>query len=170
MSRFAIIMICLIALSPGALSTGAMAGDPRPLRSPATAAFVVEQAGDQTLGRDIVKARVMSGPEKDAQSIGLIEDLLFDRDGRLVAALVGVGGFLGIGEKTVAVSWAALIRSREPASPITFVTTLTRAQLEQAPAFVSADAQKVAAQKRELLEKMKQQSPAGAVAAPSAAN
>ena len=40
--------------------------------------------------------------------IGEIEDVLVDRDGKINAAIVGVGGFLGIGEKHVAVPFNAV--------------------------------------------------------------
>ncbi|MBO0661878.1 PRC-barrel domain-containing protein [Jiella sp. CQZ9-1] len=41
-------------------------------------------------------------------SIGEITDVLVSKDGKVMAVLVGVGGFLGIGEKDVAVSMTAL--------------------------------------------------------------
>jgi sporulation protein YlmC with PRC-barrel domain len=40
--------------------------------------------------------------------IGDIQDLLVDKSGKISAALIGVGGFLGIGEKDVAVPFEAL--------------------------------------------------------------
>lgn len=42
------------------------------------------------------------------ENIGPINDLLLDRDGRVAAVIVGVGGFLGIGQKDVAVPFQAL--------------------------------------------------------------
>jgi hypothetical protein len=40
--------------------------------------------------------------------IGDILDLMVGKDGRITVAMVGVGGFLGIGEKTVAIPFDAL--------------------------------------------------------------
>jgi hypothetical protein len=40
--------------------------------------------------------------------IGEIKDVLVDHDGKNVAAIVGVGGFLGVGEKDVAVAFDAV--------------------------------------------------------------
>ena len=40
--------------------------------------------------------------------VGDVNDLLVDKDGRIGAAIVGVGGFLGAGEKNVAVPFNAL--------------------------------------------------------------
>ena len=42
------------------------------------------------------------------ESIGSITDVLVNEDGKVNAVLVGVGGFLGIGQKDVAVSMSAL--------------------------------------------------------------
>jgi len=39
------------------------------------------------------------------QSIGDMKDVLIDRDGKVVAVVIGVGGFLGLGEKNVAVDY-----------------------------------------------------------------
>src|ERR1700731_3152167 len=40
--------------------------------------------------------------------IGPINDVLGDKDGRVTALMIGVGGFLGMGEKDVAVPFAAV--------------------------------------------------------------
>ena len=40
--------------------------------------------------------------------IGEIQDVLVDREGKAVAVIIGVGGFLGIGEKDVAVPFDAI--------------------------------------------------------------
>jgi sporulation protein YlmC with PRC-barrel domain len=42
------------------------------------------------------------------EAIGEISDVLIDRNGKVVAVIIGVGGFLGIGEKDVAVPFEAL--------------------------------------------------------------
>jgi PRC-barrel domain len=74
----------------------AASGSTRPLAAP--------QPG-QILGSDLRGTRVYAA---NNESIGDISDLLLDRQGRMVAAIVGVGGFLGIGQKDVAVPFEAL--------------------------------------------------------------
>jgi putative membrane protein len=44
----------------------------------------------------------------DNENVGDINDVLLERNGRVVAVIVGVGGFLGIGEKDVAIPFEAL--------------------------------------------------------------
>jgi putative membrane protein len=42
------------------------------------------------------------------ENIGEIDDIVLERDGNIAAVIVGVGGFLGIGEKKVAIPFPAL--------------------------------------------------------------
>ncbi len=54
--------------------------------------------------------------------IGEVKDLLIDPDGRVVAAIIGVGGFLGMGERDVAVSYRAIKLSRDDKGKPLFVS------------------------------------------------
>ena len=45
--------------------------------------------------------------------IGEIEDVLLSPDGKVSALIVGVGGFLGMGEKDVAVPFSAVKQDRK---------------------------------------------------------
>ena len=68
----------------------------------------------------------------DGQRIGDIQDIVLDvRQGSAEFAVVGVGGFLGVGEKNVAVPWNRL---RPAGQPQSFVLDASRQTLEQAPA------------------------------------
>src|SRR5215468_5181700 len=46
--------------------------------------------------------------DQNNQKLGEIVDLLVNQSGQIEAAMVGVGGFLGAGEKDVAVSFNAI--------------------------------------------------------------
>ncbi|WP_246233232.1 PRC-barrel domain-containing protein [Aurantimonas aggregata] len=85
--------------STPAVSTGtdmASAGEGPFVTVPPTGAW---RASDLE-GKDVYGA--------DGESIGSISDVLLSEQGEVMAVLVGVGGFLGIGEKDVAVSMDAL--------------------------------------------------------------
>ncbi len=43
----------------------------------------------------------------DSQKIGTVSDILFDKDGKIEAYVVSVGGFLGMGAKEVALAPAS---------------------------------------------------------------
>lgn len=67
------------------------------------------------------------------QSIGAIDDVILNNDGKVVSVLIGTGGFLGLGEKRVAVAFKDLLISRsENDNPIVKVT-LSKQFLETAP-------------------------------------
>jgi sporulation protein YlmC with PRC-barrel domain len=45
--------------------------------------------------------------------IGDIDDALIDKEGRVTAIIIGVGGFLGMGEKDVAVPFSSVRASEK---------------------------------------------------------
>lgn len=45
------------------------------------------------------------------EEVGPVNDLVIDKDGQVVAIVVGVGGFLGLGEKDVALGWDDVTKS-----------------------------------------------------------
>ena len=48
------------------------------------------------------------------EKVGDISDVLFDQSGRIEAVVIGVGGFLGLGERNVAVPFDQIRWSNEP--------------------------------------------------------
>jgi sporulation protein YlmC with PRC-barrel domain len=93
--------------------TGALAQGAPPAASPPakaenapmdSAKFIQAQSADQWVfskfkGTDVI------GP--DNAHIGDVNDMLFDKNGKILGLIVGVGGFLGIGEKNVAIDMSA---------------------------------------------------------------
>jgi sporulation protein YlmC with PRC-barrel domain len=67
--------------------------------------FLQAPQGNQVLATELMDARIFGS---DGNSIGPITDILLDRAGQVHGVVFGVGGFLGIGEKNVAVSYTAL--------------------------------------------------------------
>jgi hypothetical protein len=68
------------------------------------AKFVTSQGEDQWV---FTKFRGIDVRGPDNASIGSVNDLLFDRSGKIVGVVIGVGGFLGIGTKSVAIDMSA---------------------------------------------------------------
>jgi sporulation protein YlmC with PRC-barrel domain len=67
--------------------------------------------------------------------IGDVNDILLDKDGRVSTVIIGVGGFLGVGEKDVAVPFTAL-KMAEKAGDRYLVINATKEALEKAPGYV----------------------------------
>jgi len=68
------------------------------------AKFVNSQRQDQFLASKFKGTDVIGTDDK---KIGDVSDILFDKDGKIEAYVVGVGGFLGIGAKDVALAPSA---------------------------------------------------------------
>ena len=66
------------------------------------------------------------------QSIGTVNDIIIDADGKVVAVLVNVGGFLGLGESSVPIALRHLVISRIDASTLAIKTSLLREAINQA--------------------------------------
>ncbi|WP_204268103.1 PRC-barrel domain-containing protein, partial [Escherichia coli] len=60
-------------------------------------------AAGQILASGLIGQKVYNGAKDDSVSIGAVKDLVLDANGTAEAAIIGVGGFIGIGEKDVAV-------------------------------------------------------------------
>src|SRR5213080_370328 len=69
-----------------------------------TAKFISSQSTDQWVFSKFKGSDVL-GP--DNAHIGSVTDMLFDKNGKILGLIVGVGGFLGIGEKNVAIAMDA---------------------------------------------------------------
>ncbi len=70
------------------------------------------------------------------ESIGKISDLIMAKTGGVDAAIIGVGGFLGIGEKWVAVPFEKIAITQVPDSDdVKLTTTETAESLQAAPEF-----------------------------------
>ena len=101
--------------------------------------FLSNQTAEEWRGTNLIGAHVYGA---DGKPIGAINELVVGSQGEVRAAVIGVGGLLGIGEKNVAVPFGSLKIARKPnASNIDRVTiAASKEQLQQAPKFVYLEA------------------------------
>lgn len=85
---------------------------------------------------DLLGAPVYSSAADDAEEIGSVNDLIITNDGDINAVIIGVGGFLGIGEKNVAVDYLDLEYTMAADNTWRWVLATTKEALEAAPEFV----------------------------------
>lgn len=99
-----------------------------------SAGFMHNQSANEWRGSKLIGATIY-GP--DNSSIGDVNDVLVGDNGRIRAVVVGVGGFLGVGEKDVAVPFAALNIQRDRGSGgiHKISVSYSKDQLKSAPAF-----------------------------------
>src|SRR3954452_16680808 len=104
-------------------SAGTTAGAPAPKPIP-------EQAEHQVRAQSLLGVDVSNGQD----TIGEVSDLVVTEDGRVEAIVVGVGGFLGIGEKPVALAWDSIKLTEQDGSRV-ILASAPREQLEGMPTY-----------------------------------
>ena len=80
---------------------------------------------------DLYKQSVYDPNDK---KIGTIGDVLLDKDGKVAALIVAVGGFVGLGAKDVAVPFTA-VRSTMKNNKVYLVMDTTKDELTNAPGY-----------------------------------
>lgn len=94
-------------------------------------AYLTEQGETQISANDYIGKSVYTAAD---ESIGNVTNLIMEQDGGLVAAVIGVGGFLGIGAKDVAVPMDKVTMTRNAQDgTIRLTTTETAETLKAAP-------------------------------------
>jgi sporulation protein YlmC with PRC-barrel domain len=120
---------------PPSASTTTPAAPRASTATPATgkAHFVAKQTNDQWLfskfkGTDVIGT--------DDKKIGDVSDVLFDKDKKIEAYIVGVGGFLGIGQKDVAIDPASfqMVPGKDQ-NDFKLRLSMTKEELKAAPTF-----------------------------------
>lgn len=84
---------------------------------------------------------VAAGAEKDWDDLGEVNDVILGRDGQIKAVVLGVGGFLGMGEKNVAVPMqdVKFVKNGDGPDDYFLVVNANKDVLTNAPAYVSAE-------------------------------
>jgi len=140
--------------------TTAMAQTPPPAQRPATPPAATEvpkapvpgqilvQDANTILAKELIGQTVYA---PDKAKIGSISDLILSKDGRTVEGfLIGVGGFLGIGEKSVAMKLDRLNMTTDADGRLQLTMDVKKEELTNTPTFKSKkdqDAEKQAAER-----------------------
>ena len=114
----------------------AVAG-PAPAQQAASSTVLREAAGEVTVprfNRSSTELEDMNLLSHAGEEIGEIERVLVDEDGRPAAVTAEVGGFLGVGEKTVVIGLDRLRLEGEDEPDL--ATTYTREELQDMQAWV----------------------------------
>ena len=98
---------------------------------PATA-FITTQGASEWRANNYIGQPVVNA---SGEKIGDVNDLLFDRVGKISTVVIGVGGFLGMGEKNVAMGYESLTYTDKDGARVIMIP-LTKEALLAAPSFV----------------------------------
>jgi sporulation protein YlmC with PRC-barrel domain len=83
---------------------------------------------DNLAGQEVVDSR--------GEEIGQVEDVLIDRDGRVVALLISTGGVMGIGGETKAVEWDRFqVQVNQDNEIDRITTTMSEQEFDQLPEY-----------------------------------
>ena len=123
--RFGIVFVTTVLIALVLSSQGA-AAQPDTTASPSVTILETQEA-QSILGRD-----VRSLTDED---MGRIVDILVDGEGGVRAAIIDFGGFLGVGNRKIAVDWKALHFVPAAGKRYGVVLELTRDQVKAAPEY-----------------------------------
>ncbi|HZP77279.1 MAG TPA: PRC-barrel domain-containing protein [Pseudolabrys sp.] len=132
-----LMVVAALAQTPSGSSSTSPAASPKPATTSSSSAgagnFIASQKPDQFVATKFKGTDVVGS---DDQKIGTISDILFDKDGKIEAYVVAVGGFLGVGAKEVAMAPSAfqVIKGTQGSSDKLKVAT-TKDQLKEAQNF-----------------------------------
>lgn len=107
-------------------ATGAQSGSTAPSPPPPKLEPLTAHDCTGILGKKVI------GP--DHEELGLLTDVLVDAQGRPRAAVIDVGGFLGVGSRKIAVDWR-LLKLTPGSSEWQISANLTRAEIQGAPEY-----------------------------------
>lgn len=111
---------------------------------------IMLQSEDSILANDLIGLPVYSVAE---ESVGNINDIIVKFDGTVEGVVVGVGGFLGIGEKDVAIKLDKFDLATREDGEMRLVLDATREDLDAAPAFKTAREQKRETEAKQMQQK-----------------
>ncbi|RVV97754.1 hypothetical protein EKE94_09700 [Mesobaculum littorinae] len=99
----------------------------------------ITMQGDNTiLANELMGATVYNDTD---ETVGDINNFIINFDGTVEGVVIGVGGFLGIGEKLVAIEIDSIEVVEDENGDLRLVTSSTQEDLENAPEFVTAEEQ-----------------------------
>jgi hypothetical protein len=131
--------------SPSTTQPPAQSPSPNASSSSAQASgkFVTDQKPDQMLASKFKGTDVIG---TNNEKIGDVSDILFDKDGKVLAYIVGVGGFLGIGSKDVALMPTAFqVKPPTDKDNLKLQLAMTKDELKAAPDFKAYNPPRTAA-------------------------
>lgn len=117
--------------------------------------FITHQKSSQILASSIMGMSIKNKPSDDAEEIGTVNDLIMNKQHKLVGVVVGVGGFLGLGQKNVGIPWSA-VKNIDTKKGVA-VADVDKKQLENAPSFTTKEEQEQKQKQQQQQQQMKQQ-------------
>jgi hypothetical protein len=100
---------------------------PKDAAPPPSVTIIGASDAHGVLGRDVLSAA--------NEDMGRIVDVIVDRSGRVRAAVIDFGGFLGVGSRKIVVDWNAMRFGKIANKKDSITLDLTKAQVAAAPEY-----------------------------------
>jgi sporulation protein YlmC with PRC-barrel domain len=132
MKYLAATALALCMAAPALAQQAPAANQPAPATAPGgDNKFMTNEAPNQWLVGNLWNKNVYDASGK---SIGDLKDVVVGPDGKIQALVIGVGGFLGLGEKNVAVDYG-FVQKNGSISPNRITLNMSEQDLRAAPNF-----------------------------------
>jgi sporulation protein YlmC with PRC-barrel domain len=121
------------AAGPAVTTTAADTAPPKVIAAPADATAQVlwyTQSKDELRASKLIGVAVRNPA---GETIGDVNEVLFDNSGKVNAVVVGVGGFLGMGEREVAIAFGSLRMTHGDDGRTVITIDATKDALKSAP-------------------------------------
>jgi hypothetical protein len=105
-----------------------------------TPQFLSKQERTDWLASNLIGVSVNNASN---ENIGSITDLISDESGKVIGVIVGAGGFLGIGQKDVAIRFEDLKLSRDENDDVTALVNISQDTLASAPDYETLSEQQM---------------------------
>jgi len=96
--------------------------------------FITQQTDQEKLASKMMGKSIYNAAN---ENVGKVSDLVMSENGQIDAVVIGVGGFLGIGEKSVAVPFSALTVTNDKDGNPKFTAQMSKDDLNKAPDFLT---------------------------------
>ncbi|HEY7550161.1 MAG TPA: PRC-barrel domain-containing protein [Hyphomicrobiaceae bacterium] len=108
---------------------------PPSAQAPAAGSSAAQPQWQSAQGGDIRVSKLIGTSVKNSagETVGNINEIVLGSDGKVAAVVIGVGGFLGLGEREVAVNFDSLHLGRGSDQKTTAALNTTKDALKAAP-------------------------------------
>jgi sporulation protein YlmC with PRC-barrel domain len=96
--------------------------------------FITQQTDQEKLASRWIGQTIYNQAD---ENVGDINDLVIGQNGQIDAVVIGVGGFLGIGEKNVAIPFSAVQAATDTDGNLKLVVQFSKDDLNKAPEFLT---------------------------------
>ncbi len=146
--------------SPSGVEVGTLAAEPAVVPPPSEAVIPAQRA-NEVRAENLIGTTVFS-PE--GEKVGTVKDILFDTSGKATGVVLSIGGIMGLGAKSVGLTWDEVDVQPEPRL---LQVKYTQDQLEAAPTFKTQEAQQAEAEAVKVQSELPAQPPVSAEPTPT---